>query len=144
MKPIFLLLIGSFLSLPALAQEKETSEIEALKIAFITKKLDLKTAEAQSFWTVYNKYEAIEDDLDKNMHCNVYGKLDILETLSAEEAEEILQNYMNLRQQECELRKTYVSALKKVISAKRILMLKKAEYDFHRKLLEKYRSGDKK
>lgn len=144
MKPIFLLLIGSFLSLPMLAQEKEMSEIEALKIAFITKKLDLKTSEAQGFWAVYNKYEAIEDNLDSNMNCNVYDKLDIVETLSAEEAEEILQNYMSLREQECQLRETYVSALKKVISPKRILMLKKAEYDFHRKLLEKYRSGDKK
>src|SRR5882757_9173847 len=30
--------------------------LEALKIAYLTKKLDLTTEEAQRFWPVYNKY----------------------------------------------------------------------------------------
>ncbi|OZA24427.1 MAG: hypothetical protein B7X86_08430 [Sphingobacteriales bacterium 17-39-43] len=31
--------------------------IEAIKVAFITKKLDLTTEEAQKFWPVYNNYQ---------------------------------------------------------------------------------------
>lgn len=57
-----LLLIVAFLTgtLAVNAQDnhKERSEkIQALKIAFITQKLELSTEEAQKFWPVYNRYE---------------------------------------------------------------------------------------
>ena len=39
-------------------REKRTEKIQALKIAFITQKLELTSEEAQRFWPVYNRYEA--------------------------------------------------------------------------------------
>jgi hypothetical protein len=39
-------------------QGKEGSRIEALKIAYLTKKLNLSTEEAQKFWPIYNNYIA--------------------------------------------------------------------------------------
>ena len=42
-----------------LAQEEkrpEAGRIEALKIAYLTRKLNLSTEEAQKFWPVYNSY----------------------------------------------------------------------------------------
>ena len=56
------LLIISFLGLGlgVFAQDEQPKNdggrIEALKIAFITKKLNLSTDEAQKFWPIYNKY----------------------------------------------------------------------------------------
>jgi hypothetical protein len=49
------------LALPGFTQENagqkpDGSRLEALKIAYITKKLDLTTEEAQRFWPVYNRY----------------------------------------------------------------------------------------
>ncbi len=41
------------------AQDENTSvltNVQALRVAFITKDLDLSTEEAQKFWPVYNKY----------------------------------------------------------------------------------------
>ncbi len=53
---LFLICTLSFLSQ---AQERQGSgRIEALKIAYITKKLNLSPEEAQKFWPVYNKYSA--------------------------------------------------------------------------------------
>jgi hypothetical protein len=37
-------------------QDADGSRIEALKIAYLTKKLNLSPEEAQRFWPVYNKY----------------------------------------------------------------------------------------
>jgi hypothetical protein len=37
-------------------QKADGSRIESLKIAYITQKLNLSTAEAEKFWPVYNKY----------------------------------------------------------------------------------------
>ena len=56
-----LLLIGWF-TLPSLAQERQQQRpgaaLEAMKIAFITKRLDLTPEEAERFWPVYNRYAA--------------------------------------------------------------------------------------
>ena len=60
MKNIFLLFSFSLLlSLKLQAQEEkrpEAGRIEALKIAYLTRKLNLSTDEAQKFWPVYNSY----------------------------------------------------------------------------------------
>lgn len=37
--------------------EKKQQDIQALKVAFISKELDLSPDEAQKFWPVYNQYE---------------------------------------------------------------------------------------
>ena len=39
-----------------LSEESDGSRIEALKIAYITKKLNLSPDEAQRFWPIYNNY----------------------------------------------------------------------------------------
>ena len=53
---LFLICTLSFLSQ---AQERQGGgRIEALKIAYITKKLNLSPEEAQKFWPVYNKYSS--------------------------------------------------------------------------------------
>jgi hypothetical protein len=36
--------------------KRDGSRVEALKIAFITRKLDLSPEEAQKFWPIFNKY----------------------------------------------------------------------------------------
>lgn len=57
MKKILLtLIISCCISLPIWAQQEHSARIEALKIAYLTRKLNLSTEEAQKFWPVYNKY----------------------------------------------------------------------------------------
>jgi hypothetical protein len=56
---ILTLFFGSFSFAKAQNDNKEnrTEKVQALKIAFITQKLELTSAEAQKFWPVYNRYE---------------------------------------------------------------------------------------
>ncbi|HUS00744.1 MAG TPA: hypothetical protein VMY77_03410 [Chitinophagaceae bacterium] len=56
---ILTLFFGSFSFANAQSDNKEsrTEKVQALKIAFITQKLELTSAEAQKFWPVYNRYE---------------------------------------------------------------------------------------
>ena len=61
MKKLYFLLlfvsIAGFVSAQEdIPSEKKQQEIEALKMAFITKELDLTTEEAQKFWPTYNQY----------------------------------------------------------------------------------------
>jgi len=61
MKKILLILVIALgVSVVTVAQDEERkgngSRIEALKIAYLTKKLNLSTDEAQKFWPIYNQY----------------------------------------------------------------------------------------
>ena len=49
---ILLMAVGSLLS----AKAQDGERLQALKIAYLTKKLDLSPDEAQRFWPIYNKY----------------------------------------------------------------------------------------
>ena len=57
---ILLLLLYTGLAIPTMAQDdqKDASRLQAYKIAFLTKKLNLSPEEAQKFWPLYNRYEA--------------------------------------------------------------------------------------
>lgn len=58
MKKLLLIVFISIIGINAVqAQEDEMKRIQALKIAFITQKLDLSPDEAQKFWPVYSNYE---------------------------------------------------------------------------------------
>jgi hypothetical protein len=56
---ILTLFFGSFSFATAQNDNKESriEKVQALKIAFITQKLELTPAEAQKFWPIYNRYE---------------------------------------------------------------------------------------
>ncbi len=63
MKKLLLILSGFFCLQTVIAQEdvnqspeKKQQNIEALKVAFISKELELTPEEAQKFWPVYNQY----------------------------------------------------------------------------------------
>jgi hypothetical protein len=74
MKKLYILMI--FISIAGFARaqddlpsEKRQQDIEALKVAFISKELELTPDEAQKFWPVYNQYSkelktTIKDDAD--------------------------------------------------------------------------------
>ncbi|MFT4023401.1 MAG: hypothetical protein QM664_06430 [Flavihumibacter sp.] len=60
MKRVFTFLLLLLLNAGAFAQggQKAGERVEALKIAYLTKKLNLTAEEAQKFWPVYNQYMA--------------------------------------------------------------------------------------
>jgi len=73
MKKLYLIL--SFICSAALAtaqdapeadvSEKKQQDIQALKVAFITKELELTPDEAQKFWPVYNQYDKEMEEATK-------------------------------------------------------------------------------
>jgi Skp family chaperone for outer membrane proteins len=59
-KIILLILMCGGIAFSAIAQDdpKDAGRLQAYKIAFLTKKMNLTPEEAQRFWPIYNKYEA--------------------------------------------------------------------------------------
>lgn len=60
MKKIILLILlygGLLFTAAGQDEQREAGRLQAYKIAFLTKKLNLTPDEAQKFWPIYNKYE---------------------------------------------------------------------------------------
>src|SRR5215831_16171607 len=60
-KLLIIVMVFLGIAAPVLAQDdtgakNDGGRIEALKIGYLTKKLNLSTEEAQKFWPIYNKY----------------------------------------------------------------------------------------
>jgi hypothetical protein len=137
-------LIFIFLLLAATtqAQEGKYEKIKALKAAYITEKLALTPSEAEKFWPVYNSYDEKFRALRKKEHSEIFEKLrGGLDNLTDTEANELIDKNISIEFNELELRKQLTAELRKVISPKKIIILKKAENDFKRELLDRYRNG---
>jgi len=124
------------------AQEGKHEKIKAWKTAYITEKLALSSEEAEKFWPIYNKYDEKFHDLRKKERNEIFRKLrDGLENFTDAEANELIDKNLSLESSELELRKQMTAELRKVLSPKKIIILKKVEEDFKRELLDRYRSS---
>lgn len=139
MSKYFLYLAILIFTCQTFAQKKEDEKIESLKTAFITDALSLSKKEAQEFWPIYNHYEKKKDSLYGDKWCQVKNGLNTIETIEEKKADELLSTYIKMKEERLQLRKDFINELKKLMSAKEILTLKKAEQDFHKMLLEKYK-----
>ncbi|MDN3723774.1 hypothetical protein QRD02_05225 [Aequorivita sp. SDUM287046] len=144
MKHLIIFLI--ILTTAVQAQDGKHEKIKALKTAYITEQLALTSAEAQKFWPIYNKYDEKFHELRKIEKSEIFKKLnENLEMLTEEEANELINKSLIIENQEVELLQQRTTELRTVISAKKIIALKKAEYNFKKELLDRYRNskGDK-
>lgn len=122
--------------------KEQREKIESMKIAFITKRLDLTPDEAKKFWPVYNQYS---DDLDKQRASRMKQHRDMRERedLTDKDYEKIVDNEILFRQQELDQIKKYTTQFKQLLPMKKVAALYKAEEDFKRELLERMRDRKK-
>ncbi len=73
---IMLFLFGYTIAGISQDDDKKGGRIEALKIAFLTRKLNLSSEEAQKFWPVYNKYADEIRKVQIEAHQNQTSEID--------------------------------------------------------------------
>lgn len=115
-------------TLPSFAQKTwgRSEQIESIKVAFITSKLDLTSEEAQKFWPVYNNYTTEFLELLKKRKEARYSKnSDPDATISAD---------LVYESKMLELKKKYRKLYAKAIPPQKILALYKAESEFREHL----------
>lgn len=128
MRKFYLILISMFLiggTLQAQPQGQNQPNVEALKIAFLTKQLELTPDEAKKFWPVHDAYTA---DIQKLMKENREKKGDEIE----------------LEEKILAVRKKYKPEFLKAISEEKFNKMLRAEREFRdiiRKEIERRRGG---
>lgn len=136
MKKNILLIVLIFLGITSFAQDKH-EKIKVLKTAYITEQLNLTKAEAEKFWPIYNKFEEDKNAL-KSEGYRDRKEIDF-KKLTEAEANAMLVEMKALNSRRNEIYTNLITDLQKVISAKKIVQLKKAEDDFKQKMFEEYR-----
>jgi len=139
--PIVLFLVSfSFYAQSEKIDEKR-EKIKAYKVSFLTAELELTSNEAEKFWPIYNAFDDKQYELRHEKMKTYFRKLndDSVNSLSEKEAAALLSQIESTDKELYFLREKYMNNLRKVLSAKKILKLKKSEDDFNRKLLKQYK-----
>ena len=138
--PILLFLV-SFSFYAQSEKDEKREKIKAYKVSFLTTELELTSTEAEKFWPIYNTYDDKQFELRHEKMKTYLRKLDDdkINSISEKEAATLLSQIESTDKELFVLKEKYMTNIKKVLSAKKILKLKKSEDDFNRKLLNQYR-----
>lgn len=138
-KTLILAVIGlTFISQSLFAQKPNRSDrkekIQAMKVAYITKKLDLTTEEAEKFWPVYNAYEKKREDNHKRLRDN-HKKMEVIDELTDAEVTEMVDLGLDVMEKGYLIHKEALKKYKSILPIKKVAKLHKAEKDFKKDLL---------
>jgi Spy/CpxP family protein refolding chaperone len=109
---------------------KGGERVKSMRIAYITNKLSLTPEESQQFWPVFNQFEADQ----KKIHEKYKPTKDLMSMTDAE-ADKFLNSRSEMEQEMLNLRKNYVSQMRKVIPVRKVAMLMRVEQDFREELI---------
>lgn len=140
MKKIVLILMAFFaVGVLATAQPrgKDRDKIKALRIAYITEKLDLKSKQAEQFWPIFNAFEDERHELRKSF----YSKYkDENPDKDKKAARDYIEANLDYQEKDLDLKKRYKDKLLKVISPEQLAALYQAERGFREMLVKELRN----
>jgi Skp family chaperone for outer membrane proteins len=138
---ILLLLATSFTF--AQGNQEKREKIKALKVAFLTEKLALSSEEAQKFWPIYNAFEEKQFEIRYKKLKGLGNQLkdNNEEKISDKEALQLIAQFESYEDELHGLKKKFSKDLLVVLSPKKVILLKKYEDEFNRKLLRQMREG---
>ena len=140
-KPIVIAIVMVLFTINIHAQNNRRDRIKALKVAFITERLALTSEEAQKFWPIYNVHDDRIFELRKVELSRIKKEIRYsnFDSITEEKAVDILDRISEIEKLIFEEEQKLIRGLSKIISAKKIILLKKAEDDFNRELLKRLR-----
>lgn len=140
MQKIFLLLAITLAGFLQGYAQDGNDKIEAMKIAFITKRLQLSPEESQKFWPVYNQYESEKKQLRQSTIGSVKELKEDGDFTNAE-AEQAIAKYIEFKAKDLDLIKKYVAEFRKILPAVKVAKLVTAEDHFKKMLMKQAQQG---
>ena len=136
MKKLSFLLLTVLLTITVCnAQNPNRERIDAYRIGFFTKKMNLTSDEAEKFWPAYNDFQSQRNDLQKERINNVRDFNQNGANLSDKELTEIGDNLANSFTKESEMAQTFHSKLKEILPPDKVIRYYQAENQWKVQLL---------
>lgn len=132
---IILTMLAALISGPALAQNPNLERLNAYKIAFFTKRLNLTEREAEKFWPVYNEYQDSRNKLqtERQQIMRNFNQNEL--NMSDKEMTEAADRLINLEVREASLTQEFHNKIKTVLPPVKVLRLYQAENQYRMQLL---------
>ncbi len=129
------------ISMPGYAQgHKQMPErVKAMKAAFFTEQLELTSEEAEQFWPVYNDYESRKEKLHRDHRASIHYYMENKESISDEEAKEMLSRIISFKREETKLLEEYQDKFLEILPPKKVMGVFIAEFSFKSYLLKQLR-----
>ncbi len=116
-------------------KERMIEKMEAMRVAFLTSRLDLTTEESTKFWPVYNEYSRTRMNLRRDQFDL---KRDMKnQDLSDEESRKALDDQFSIQEKELTLKKNYYEKFKAILPPQKLAKLEPAENEFNIEVLRK-------
>ena len=132
-----ILYIALFFITAGVFAQPNNKRIKAMKIAYITERLELTETEAEKFWPIYNAFENKLSELKHGELRTIRMELrKNYDNLSEKRAQELLDRFVEIENTLYDEKVKYVDKLKKVLPAKKIILLKAIEDEFNKMLME--------
>jgi len=129
----FLILMMVLLSISVQAQPggRGRERIHAIKVAYLTDKLQLTSEQSARFWPIYNTYEQ-----DKMNLMRSYRDNNKMNENTTEDPMRSIEDDIVMQEKMLDLRKKYKDEFLKVISPQQLATLIESEKEFKRLLLQ--------
>ncbi len=143
----YLLLLSTFFLFQSLiAQNLERREeamkrIEAVKVGFFTKELDLTPKEAQAFWPVYEQYQKRLQAQKKARRVSLDKAAKLPEEMTDAELNILIDHRIEQAQQALDARLEFITAIREFLPPIKVVRYYKAEETFRSKVLERVRDS---
>ena len=115
----------------AQTKKPNSREIEAIKIGYITRRLELTPEESQKFWPVYNQYQKDLSSLNQQKRQ--------ARIRNANDPDQLVDDDFSFDTKILEMRKNYRLKFNQVISNEKVKSLYIAERDFREELIKQLR-----
>lgn len=136
MKKIPLVLILALLTAMAgKAQNTNREKLDAYRVGFFTKKMNLSSEEAEKFWPAYNDYQKKKNELQRERIMLVRDFNQNESTLSDKELTEIGDNLIATFSRENELAQEFHKKLRGLLSPDKVIRYYQAENQWKAQLL---------
>lgn len=143
MNKLFYILFFCLYSLVGFSQDREDKieKIKALRVAYITERLQLKPEEAEKFWPLFNSFDNKQMELHKQKR-QIMHKLrpENTSNLTEKETTQLMEEDEKIEFEMMQNKRTLAKSLQGVIPNQKILMLRQIEIEFKEKLLEKMKN----
>ncbi|MEO6832420.1 MAG: hypothetical protein ABI378_08355 [Chitinophagaceae bacterium] len=136
---LWLLFIAAFFTVNSVSaqQGRHGDRIHAIKVGYLTDRLNLSPDQATQFWPVYNQFER-DKGAARRAFREKYQKGKNIENL--DNPGQYIDDNLDYQQQILDLNKSYKDAFLKVISAQQLADLYQAERDFKKLLIQQLRN----
>jgi len=130
------ILLILFIHHTAVAQQKRGDRVHALKVGYLTEKVQLTASQAEQFWPLYKAYE---NDLRVLRKQFVKTSKQQMSGLSEAEARKYVEDNLDYQDALVDLKRSYKDRFLKIISAQQLARLYAAEREFRQMLIQKLR-----